>query len=179
MRGFFITNILRVSVIIALLSGMTTATKKKVENKEEGGDVRVGRGGEAVNMHMLQSYTPQEIISIIKERGVAVECISCSHRYIDKKERDIYTYDYSICPKCYAFVPLLPRNGNGRERRKKVIISRIFRNTADLIAFLNNKRYDFPSSINVVVTLKFNSKEEAISQLSRINVEEVVALIES
>ncbi|MEM2857280.1 MAG: hypothetical protein QW416_09285 [Candidatus Nitrosocaldaceae archaeon] len=152
----------------------TTATKKK--EKEEGGE---RRRVEAVSMNMLQNYTPQEIIAIFKERGVAVECIACSYRYTDKKERDIYTYDYSICPKCYAFVPLIPRNGNGKERRKKVIISRIFKDTTDLIAFLNNKRYDFPSSISVIVTLKFNSKEEAISQLNRINVEEVEAVIES
>ncbi|MEM1971314.1 MAG: hypothetical protein QXM92_02485 [Candidatus Anstonellales archaeon] len=150
--------------------------KKKEEEVEE--EVKSKK---AVSMYMLQNYTPEEIIAIFKERGVAVECISCSHRYIDKKERDIYTYDYSICPKCYAFVPLLPRNGNGKEekgRRKKVIISRIFKDTTDLIAFLNNKRYDFPSSISVTITLKFNSKEEAISQLSRINVEEVEAMIE-
>ncbi|MEM2698874.1 MAG: hypothetical protein QXF17_06115, partial [Ignisphaera sp.] len=127
-----------------------------------------------------QNYTPEEIIAIFKERGVEVECISCNYKYVDKKERDIYTYDYSICPKCYAFVLLLPKNGNGngKERRKKVIISRIFKDTTDLIAFLNNKRYDFPSSISVTVTLKFNSKEEAIIKLSRINVEEVEAMIE-
>ncbi|MEM4364998.1 MAG: hypothetical protein QXJ44_03715 [Candidatus Nitrosocaldus sp.] len=148
-------------------------TKKKEEEVEE--EVKIKK---AVNMYMLQHYTPQEIISIFRSRGVEVECISCSHRYIDKKERDIYTYDYSICPKCYAFIPLIPKNGNGKEKRKKVIISRIFKDTTDLIAFLNNKRYDFPSSISVTVTLRFNSKEEAISQLSRINVEEVEAMIE-
>ncbi|MEM2857244.1 MAG: hypothetical protein QW416_09105 [Candidatus Nitrosocaldaceae archaeon] len=152
-------------------------TIKKKEEEEEKEEVKSKK---ALSMNMLQHYTPQEIISIFRSRGVEVECISCSHRYIDKKERDIYTYDYSICPKCYAFVPLLPKNGNGngKERRKKVIISRIFKDTTDLIAFLNNKRYDFPSSISVTVTLKFNSKEEAIIKLSRINVEEVEAMIE-
>ncbi|MEM4365455.1 MAG: hypothetical protein QXJ44_06050 [Candidatus Nitrosocaldus sp.] len=150
-----------------------------VKKKEKEVEKEV-KSKKAVSMNMLQHYTPQEIISIFKERGVEVECISCSHRYIDKKERDIYTYDYSICPKCYAFIPLIPKNGNnGKERRKKVIISRIFKDTTDLIAFLNNKRYDFPSSISVVVTLKFNNKEEAISQLSRLMYEgEVEAVVE-
>ncbi|MEM2857267.1 MAG: hypothetical protein QW416_09220 [Candidatus Nitrosocaldaceae archaeon] len=151
-------------------------TKKKEKEEEE--EVKIKK---AVSMNMLQNYTPQEIITIFRDRGVEVECISCSHRYIDKKERDIYTYDYSICPKCYAFVPLLPKNGNnGKEKRKKVIISRIFKDTTDLIAFLNNKRYDFPSSISVTITLKFNSKEEAIIKLSRLVYEgEVEAIIES
>ncbi|MEM1951342.1 MAG: hypothetical protein QXI43_04840 [Candidatus Nitrosocaldus sp.] len=151
-----------------------TIKKKEKEVEEE------VKSKKAVSMNMLQNYTPQEIITIFRDRGVEVECISCNYKYVDKKERDIYTYDYSICPKCYAFVPLLPRNGNGKERRKKVIISRIFKNTTDLIAFLNNKRYDFPSSISVTITLKFNNKEEAISQLSRLIYEgEIEALIES
>lgn len=140
--------------------------------------------GDPVPAEQLSNYTVDDILQIYTHRGIAVECCQCGHRYIDRKERDLWTFDYSICPKCLGFNSfkdyIFGSVTNGRRRRRmKVLISRVFGSSEELIRFLNNRKYDFPEDISVSVTLRFNSKDEALQCLARAAYSrEIDALIE-
>ncbi|WP_158648780.1 hypothetical protein [Candidatus Nitrosocaldus islandicus] len=126
--------------------------------------------GDPVPAIQLSNHTVEETLMLYKHRGIAVECCQCGYKYIDKKEKDIWTFDFSICPKCLGFNSFKDYIfGNRRVgRRAKVLISRVFGSSEDLIRFLNNRKYDFPEDISVAITLKFNSKEEALQYLARV-----------
>lgn len=143
---------------------------KEKSNSNNNNNNSISSLADPVPAEQLSNYTVEDILKLYITRGVAVTCVQCGNKYVDRKEKDVWTFDFSICPKCMGFNSFKEYIfGDGeynRRRRRKVLISRIFMNTTDLIKFLNNRKYDFPNEINVIVTIKFNSKEEAISYLT-------------
>ena len=138
---------------------------------------------EPIPVIQLSNYTVEELLMLYKHRGIAVECCQCGYKYVDKKEKDIWTYDFSICPRCMSFNSFKDYIfGNNRRtgRRAKVLISRVFGSSEDLIRFITNSRYDFPEDMFVSVTLKFNSKEEVLQYLTKVGYsKEIDAVIEA
>jgi len=118
---------------------------------------------EPIHYKQLVNYVPDEIIQIFAERGVAVECHTCNHEYVDKGKKDYFTYDYSICPNCKAFNLLIKKDD---EKKKKCSISmeREYIKGDSAVLFLTRK--DIPNDVKVEITLMFNGKQDAIQFLA-------------
>ncbi len=107
-----------------------------------------------------EEYIELTIEEKLKFNGsIKVRCSKCE--YLDYKEKNVYDYDSSRCPRCNHLILLMKRN--------KLIWNRYVSSSIEAINFLN--REDMPDKIEGELYLRFDNREELLEFLTKNEIE--------